>query len=118
MVNLLDFGLAPTAALEIARFHCQIEGPVWLERRASDFLYQNLIDRDHQVEWHDQDGSGSQLIVVDQATQTLRAGVERDPMHGGRGFEKPVRADGFEAQISEDVPGQCSWVGIAGRRTG
>jgi len=59
VVNLLDFGLAPTAALVVARFHCQIEGPVWLERRASDSLYQNLIDRDHQVEWHDQVGSGS-----------------------------------------------------------
>ena len=80
MVNLLDFGLAPTAALVVARFHCQIEGPVWLERRASDSLYQNLIDRDHQV------GSGSQLIVVDQATQTLRAGVDTRSDAWGQGI--------------------------------
>ena len=76
VVNLLDFGLTPTAALAVARVHCQTEEPVWLERRASDSLYRDLIDRGHRVEWHDQVGSGGQLIVVDQATQTLRAGVD------------------------------------------
>ena len=34
VVHLLDFGLTPMAALVVARFHCQTEEPVWLERRA------------------------------------------------------------------------------------
>ena len=75
VVHLLDFGLTPMAALVVARFHCQTKEPVWLERRAYGSLYQDFIDRGHQVEWHDQVGSDRQPIVVDQATQTLRAGV-------------------------------------------
>ena len=76
VVHLLDLGLALTAALVVARFHCRTEEPVWLERRASGSLYQDFIDRGHQVEWHYQVGSDRQLIIVDQATQTLRAGVD------------------------------------------
>ena len=76
MVHRLGRGLAPTAALVVARFHCRTEEPVWLERRASGSLYQDFIDRGHQVEWHYQVGSDRQLIIVDQATQTLRAGVD------------------------------------------
>ena len=80
LVNMIDFGLDPQAALNALRFSIQLDGGVALEEGLPASTLQELRRRGHNafmVEGYDRAIFGSaQVIERDMSTESLRGGSE------------------------------------------
>ncbi len=84
-VNLVDFGMAPQAALDAPRFRCLGGKKVALEKAVSENIRVGLIKRGHEIVETGQAASvfygGGQIIVRDLESEVLIAGS--DPRKDG-----------------------------------